>query len=103
MSDSQQRRADFLTAIGEAFGDAVCPPIPEDEASPHQCCDVILTVLGPDISPATFASVTDSEVHALAGAFGSYFETMAPTTQQIRSAISRLLFRRPPGSYGEPR
>jgi hypothetical protein len=39
---------DFEQALGETFGDHVSPPVPFEDASPHECCEVVWTVAGCD-------------------------------------------------------
>ena len=34
-------RPDFEQALGETFGDYVSPPVPFEDASPHECCEVV--------------------------------------------------------------
>lgn len=87
-----QEQADFLTALGEEFASATMPPTPDD-ASIHDCCEPVLSVLGKDITPATLARLTAADHAAIAGAFATYFETSAPGTDQIADAIAAVLRR----------
>jgi hypothetical protein len=34
---SKQRRRDFEQALGEMFSELVCPPVPFEAASAHEC------------------------------------------------------------------
>ena len=97
-----QPYADFITAMGESFGDHVCPPVPVDDASPHECCEAVWSLLGTDVTPEMLASLDDSRLDALGIAFGRYFEVAAPTRTQIRAAVAATLFRWPPGSLRAP-
>src|SRR5262249_34700274 len=94
-------RPDFEQALGEAFGECVSPPVPFEDASPHECCEVVWAVAGRDVTPAKLAALTEAQVEALARKFGEYFESAAPTAAQIKTAIARTLARWPVGSLGE--
>src|SRR5690606_27732746 len=65
---------DFEQAIGEAFGNHISPPIPFEDASPNECCEVLWEVLGTNFTPTILASLHDSQIELLATAFGRYFE-----------------------------
>ncbi|MGO1079130.1 hypothetical protein [Inquilinus sp. CA228] len=90
-----QARADFETAMGEAFADAVCPPVPFELASAHECCEVLWEVVGPDVTPAALSALPGAKLQELAAAFGRYFECPPPSIDQIGNAISRTLARWP--------
>jgi hypothetical protein len=96
------RRPDFLQALGETFGDYVSPPVPFEDASPHECCEVVWAVTGRDVTPARLAALGEDQVSDLARKFGEYFECDAPTVEQVRVAIAHTLARWPVGSLGEP-
>jgi hypothetical protein len=98
---TEQDRADFETAMGESFGDYVAPPIPFESASPHECCEAIWSCLGRDVTPELLASLDEAGIARLARAFGEYFESPEPSSEQIRGAISSTLGRWPPGSLDE--
>lgn len=80
--------------MGEEFGEVIS----SDEASSHECCEVIWSVLGQDVIPATLAALTDREIAKLAQSFGEYFGIDAPTVEQVKKALSRTLARWPIGS-----
>lgn len=92
---------DFEAALGESFGEHVSPPVPFEDASAHECCEVIRLVLGNTITPERLAKLDGSEVFALAHRFGEYFECEPPSDAQVRASISRTLARWPIGSLGE--
>lgn len=92
---------DFEQAIGEAFGNHISPPIPFEDASPNECCEVLWEVLGTNFTPTILASLHDSQIELLATAFGRYFECESPSEDQIKNAIADSLARWPPGSLGE--
>jgi len=94
-------RPDFEQAMGEEFGESVCPPVPFEAASPHECCEVVWQIAGTDVTPAKLVSLGEAEIIALSAAFGDYFECEAPSGDQIKDAIARLLARWPVGSLGE--
>ncbi len=93
-------RVDFEQALGETFGEWVCPPVSFEDASSHECCEAVWLVLGRNVTPDKLASLTDDEVVGLSEAFGRYFETGAPSVEQIRAAIAGTLCRWPVGSFG---
>ena len=94
-------RPDFEQALGETFGEFVSPPVPFEDASPHECCEVVWHVVGEDVTPATLAALGDAKIAELAKSFGEDFECDPPTVEQIRDAISHTLARWPVGSLGE--
>jgi hypothetical protein len=94
-------RMDFEQALGETFGPRVSPPVPFEDASPHECCEVVWLVAGQDVTPARLAALSEPEVATLARKFGEYFECNAPSVQQIRDAIADTLARWPVGSLDE--
>ena len=96
-----QQYADFITAMGESFGDYVCPPVQEADASPHECCEAVWSVLGTSVTPEVLAALDDGGLDALSGGFARYFEVPAPSREQIRAAVDATLFRWPPGSLQE--
>jgi hypothetical protein len=84
-------RPDFEQALGETFGDYVSPPVPFEDASPHECCEVVWAVAGRDVTPARLAGLGEDQLSDLA----------APTVGQVRNAIAHTLARWPVGSLGE--
>jgi len=96
-----QKRDDFTVAMGESFSDSICPPLPFDDASPHECYNAIWSVLGRNVTPTSLASLSASQMSALAAGIGAYFESETPTVEQVRDAIARTLRRWPVGSLGE--
>ncbi len=98
---NKNQRRDFEQALGESFGESVCPPVPFEDASPHECCEVVCSVLGDDVTPADLAALTKAQVAALAQEFGEYFESDPPSVKQIKDAIAQTLARWPVGSLGE--
>jgi hypothetical protein len=94
-------RPDFEQALGETFGEYVSPPVPFEDASPHECCEVVWTVAGRDVTPARLAALGEDQLSDLARKFGEYFECDAPTVEQVRNAIAHTLARWPVGSLGE--
>jgi hypothetical protein len=101
MPINKQDRSDFDQALGESFGESVSPPIPFDDASPHECCEALWAVLGPNITPTQLAQLSPETIATIAQQFGEYFECAAPTVEQIQAAIAQTLFRWPIGSLGE--
>jgi hypothetical protein len=98
---SKPKRQDFEQALGETFSENVCPPVPFEEASAHECCEVITTVLGDDVTPTDLAALTKAQITALAEEFADFFDCDAPTAKQIKDAIADTLKRWPVGSLGE--
>jgi hypothetical protein len=91
-------RQDFQQALGEEFGEAISPPVPFEDANPHDCCEVLCTVLGEHVTPARLAAVIDSEITEIARQFGEFFECVPPSPHKIRLAIIKTLARWPNGS-----
>ena len=89
------QRTEFEQALGETFGEFVSPPVPFEDASPHECCEVIWHVVGDDVTPAMLAALNDTKIEELAKSFGEDFECDPPTVDQIRDAISHTLARWP--------
>jgi hypothetical protein len=94
-------RAEFEQAMGETFGYYLSPPVPFEDASPHECCEVVWKVAGTEVTPTILASLSEAQIVALSVAFGSYFETVPPTVERIKHAIAGTLARWPVGSMGE--
>jgi hypothetical protein len=94
-------RLDFEQALGESFGEFVSPPVPFEDASPHECCEVVWSVAGRDVTPARLAALTQDQVAAIARKFGEWFECDSPTIEQVKEAIGYALARWPVGSLGE--
>ena len=67
-------RPDFEQALGETFGEHVSPPVPFEDASPHECCEVVWAAAGRDVTPARLAALGEDQVSDLARKFGEYFE-----------------------------
>lgn len=65
--------------VGETFGDYVSPPVPFEDASPHECCEVVWAVAGRDVTPARLAALGEDQLSDLARKFSEYFECDAPT------------------------
>lgn len=78
---NDQNRSDFNQALGESFGDYISPPIPFDAASPHECCEALWAVLGPNITPTQLAQLSPETIATIAQQFGAYFESEAPTIE----------------------
>lgn len=95
---SDMSRMEFEQAVGEEFGSAVCPPVPFEDASAHECYEVILDVLGHRVTPEMLSAIPDDRITTLAARFGSYFEVDPPSEEQVRSAIRGILYRWPAGS-----
>lgn len=96
-------RPDFEQAMGEAFSDFVSPPVRFEDASPHECCEAIWSVLGREVTPTALASLPHARLVALSEGFGKYFDTDAPSVDRIKDAIAGTLARWPVGSLGEDR
>ncbi|MCR9201197.1 MAG: hypothetical protein NXI04_21360 [Planctomycetaceae bacterium] len=94
-------RPDFEQALGETFGEFVSPPVPLEDASAHECCEVVWHVVGEGVTPAMLAALDEAGITELAKSFGEDFECDPPTFKQIRDAISHTLARWPVGSLGE--
>jgi hypothetical protein len=94
-------RPDFEQAMGETFGEYVSPPVPFDDATPHECCEVIWSVAGREVTPTRLAGLSEAELSHLARRFGEWADCDPPTVEQIKRAIAQTLARWPVGSLGE--
>ncbi|WP_338664434.1 hypothetical protein VQH23_04545 [Pararoseomonas sp. SCSIO 73927] len=95
MARTERERADFETAMGESFADAICPPIPFEEASPHECCEAIRSALGREVTPELLARLPEARLAELSESIGHYFGTAPPTVAQIRAGLDATLARWP--------
>src|SRR5262249_32836352 len=66
-------RADFEQAMGEPSGEAVCPPVPFESASAHECCEVIWSVLGLKVTPRSLTTLTQAQIVTLSQRIAEYF------------------------------
>jgi poly(3-hydroxybutyrate) depolymerase len=97
----EQTWHEFLTAMGESFGESISPPVPFDSASAHECYNAVWSVLGEDVTPTTLAGLSEAQLAVLADGIGAYFESDPPTLAQVKLAIARTLHRWPTGSLCE--
>ena len=88
----------FEQALGESFGDYVSPPVPFEDASPHECCEVIWEVLGHEITPEKLSVISSKDLEKLCEAFSRYFECDKPSVESIQKAVEATLNRWPIGS-----
>jgi hypothetical protein len=79
----EEWRPDFEQALGETFGDFVSPPVPFEDASPHECCEVVWSVAGRNVTPRSLAALTDAQIAALSQRFGEYFGSPSPSVDHI--------------------
>lgn len=101
MNQPDSLRYDFEQAMGESFAESVSPPIPFDEVSAHECCEVIWSLAGRNVTPTSLATLTADQIALLSTQFGAYFDSAAPSAAQITEAIAATLARWPVGSLGE--
>ncbi len=94
-------RPDFEQAMGKTFGEFVCPPVPFEDATPHECCEVVWSVAGTNVTPTDLAALTEAQLVVLSQKFGEYFASPSPSVEQIKEAIAHTLARWPAGSLGE--
>ena len=94
-------QGDFDTALGESFSDYVSPPVPFEDASPHECCEAVWLAVGRDVTPTRLAGLGGPQVAVLARRFGEYFGCEPPSVSQVRDAVAQTLTRWPVGSLGE--
>ena len=90
------RQSDFLSALGEELAEAVSPPVPFEDASPHECCEAARGVLGPEAAPQVLAALDEDGLRCLADALGAWFEVEPPALPRVRRAVERTLARWPP-------
>lgn len=94
-------RPDFEQAMGEVFCEAISPPVGFEDASAHECCEVIWECLGTEVTPKSLGLLTQEQVVRLSRRFGEYFECESPPVEKIKEAIARTLARWPVGSLDE--
>ena len=97
----EQWRDDFEQAMSKPFGEFVSPPVPFEDASPHECCEVVRSVAGHDVTPASLAALNKAQLDTLAWKFGQRFGCDPPTVEQVKDAVAHTLARWPVGSLGE--
>jgi hypothetical protein len=97
----EEWRPDFEQAMGETFGEFVCPPVPFEDTSPHECCEVVWEVAGRNVTPTDLAALSEGQIADLCRRFSAYFNCEPPAVEQIRDAIAHTLARWPVGSLGE--
>ena len=97
LQNEHERRPDFELAMGQSFGECVT----FEDASPHECCEAIWVVLGRNVTPNDLAALSDERIVALAQSFGKWFDSEAPSVEQMKQAIASTLTRWPAGSLGE--
>lgn len=68
-------RMDFEQAMGEEFAECLTPPLPFEDASAHECCEVIWKVLGNEVDPDRLAVLSADDIAALAAGFISRSNT----------------------------
>ena len=89
------QRSGFLSALGEELAEAVSPPVPFVDASPHECCEAARGVLGADLAPPVLAGLDEDGLRRLADALGAWFEVEPPALPRVRHAVERTLARWP--------
>jgi hypothetical protein len=105
--NGQERRRDatgLWASLGETFSYYVTQtsiPFEEADVSPHECCEVVWSVLGYDVTPTRLWKLNESQVAALANKFGEYFGYDSPTVEEVKDAIADTLARWPIDSLGE--
>ena len=87
------RQSDFLSALGEELAEAVSPPVPFEDVSPHERCEAVRDVLGPEAAPPVLAALSEDGLRRPACALGSWFEVEPPTLPTVRHAVERTLAR----------
>ncbi|SDD09107.1 hypothetical protein [Auraticoccus monumenti] len=95
MSWTEQDRADFEQAMDESLAEAVSPPVPFDDATPHECAEAVRSVLGVDVGPGRLAGLTEQDLTALAAGFGTWFASSPPSVAQVRRGVESTLRRWP--------
>ncbi len=101
MVQSDAWRPDFEQAMGETFAESVSPPVPFEDASAHECCEVVWKAVDPNVTPRQLAALTDGQIAALSQQFGEYFQSGSPAPERLKEAIARTLARWPVGSLGD--
>jgi hypothetical protein len=94
-------RLDFMSAMGQSFGESVSPPVPFEDASPHECCEAVWRVVGRNVTPEMLDGLSEKQLTSLAHAFGEWFDCEPPSVAQIRKGVARTLARWPVGSLDD--
>jgi hypothetical protein len=97
----EDRRQDFEQALRETFAEHVSPPVPFEDATAQECCEVVCSVAGDDVTPARLAQLSEAQVAAIAQEFGEQFKCKAPSARKIKAAVAQTLARWSVGSLGE--
>jgi hypothetical protein len=101
MLQSDELRPEFEQAMGETFAESVSAPVPFEDASAHECCEVVWKVVGRNVTSRKLAALADEQIVALSQKFGEYFESESPSVERIKEAFARTLRRWPVGSLGD--
>ena len=72
-------------------------PATFEDASPHECCEAVRDVLGPEAAPPVLAALDENGLRRLAGALGAWFGVEPPALPKVRQAVGRTLARWPAG------
>ena len=95
----EEWRAEFGAVLAAAFGEFVCPPVPYWEASFGEWVDVVLSLVGRDVTLGKLVRLSKSEIVELAQMFGSRFGCKAPKVVQIETAIAHVVSQWPVGTH----
>lgn len=99
--NGEQWQRDFEQAMGECFSEHVSPPVPYEDASAHECCEPVWAIAGRHMTPRSLVALSDDQIASLSAKIGEWFDSPAPTVEQVRAAISCTLARWPVESLGE--
>jgi len=86
---------DFIQAVGEELSDAVCPPVPFEDASAHECYEALSKALGNEITPVLLKSLSSAQLESVGCALSEYFECGAISVDKVKHAIAGILARWP--------
>src|SRR5690348_12184683 len=89
----EQKRLDFLAALGEAFCEELAPAVGWDNVTPQDAFEVFLRVLRQEPSPQILSSLSDLQLEQLRVGSEQYFECEGLTVAQICTIIARTLAR----------
>lgn len=91
VNSGEDRRAELVGALGAAFAEFTCPPLPYVNSSFQEWADAVLSVVGPEMTLSQLAQLSKSQKSVLAQKFADRFQCKAPKVVQIETAIAHTL------------
>ncbi|MCE9547208.1 MAG: hypothetical protein K8T25_17185 [Planctomycetia bacterium] len=89
---------DFIQAVGEELSYAICPPVPFEDASAHECYEALCRALGQPITTEQLRSFSQKQIETACAGIATYFECEPIGVDRIKQAIAGILARWPTSS-----